>query len=314
MEIREAGMIFTLLVKVLLLLTGVTFAGQLGQPEEKSSRRLAPCQACRTLVSSFLLGMERTAKGHYGGGDTAWEEDNKKVYKNSELRLVEIQEGLCKEISLGKDQCHEMATDNEHLMEEWWEKYRNAGEDLLKWLCISQLEVCCPDFHYGQKCQPCLGYPEKVCSGHGKCKGSGTRKGNGECSCETGYSGQICDTCAQDFFEAYKDNEKLICSACHKACLGGCNGAGAKNCAACKEGWEIDDEKGCIDLNECLMDDSPCKKNEFCVNTEGSYSCIVCDKSCDGCFGDGPDMCDKCATGFFLKDKICVAIPWNSEL
>jgi len=48
--------------------------------------------------------MERTAKGNYGGGDTAWEEENKRVYKNSELRLVEIQENLCKEVSTGQDQ------------------------------------------------------------------------------------------------------------------------------------------------------------------------------------------------------------------
>lgn len=48
--------------------------------------------------------MERTAKGHYGGGDTAWEEENGKIYKNSELRLVEIQESLCSEVGTGKDQ------------------------------------------------------------------------------------------------------------------------------------------------------------------------------------------------------------------
>lgn len=45
-------------------------------------------------------------------------------------------------------------------------------------------------------------------------------------------------------------------------------------CVACKEGWETDDEKGCIDLNECLLEAEPCKQNEFCVNTEGSYTCI----------------------------------------
>lgn len=37
------------------------------------------------------------------GGDSAWEEENKKTYKNSELRLTEIQEMLCSEVSVGKD-------------------------------------------------------------------------------------------------------------------------------------------------------------------------------------------------------------------
>lgn len=46
------------------------------------------------------------------------------------------------------------------------------------------------------------------------------------------------------------------------------------DCEACKEGWEIDEDKGCIDLNECLLEETPCKRNDFCVNTEGSYSCI----------------------------------------
>ena len=48
--------------------------------------------------------MEKTAKGHYGGGDTAWEEENKKNYENSELRLTEIQENLCKDVTNGQDQ------------------------------------------------------------------------------------------------------------------------------------------------------------------------------------------------------------------
>jgi len=31
-----------------------------------------------------------------------------------------------------------------------------------------------------------------------------------------------------------------------------------------------------------------------------------CDKSCDGCYGDGPDMCEKCAAGYILIDKLCI--------
>ena len=29
----------------------------------------------------------------------------------------------------------------------------------------------------------------------------------------------------------------------------------------------------------------------------------VCDKSCDGCNGDGPDMCDKCAEGYLYNEE-----------
>ncbi len=54
------------------------------------------------------------------------------------------------------------------------------------------------------------------------------------------------------------------------------------------------------------MLEKSCEKNEFCVNTEGSYSCFDCDRSCDGCYGDGPDMCDSCALGYTLIDKLCI--------
>jgi len=48
--------------------------------------------------------MEKTAKGHFGGGDTAWEEENGLIYKDSEVRLAEIHESLCTEITSGKEQ------------------------------------------------------------------------------------------------------------------------------------------------------------------------------------------------------------------
>jgi hypothetical protein len=31
----------------------------------------------------------------------------------------------------------------------------------------------------------------------------------------------------------------------------------------------------------------------------------VCDRACQSCQGDGPDMCDKCAEGYTLKDNVC---------
>lgn len=72
----------------------------------------------------------------------------------------------------------------------------------------------------------------------------------------------------------------------------------------------MDTERGCFDINECVREVSPCRKNQFCVNNEGSYSCLDCDKSCDGCTGDGPDLCDKCASGFELVDGLCTGELW----
>ncbi|UYV62745.1 CRELD2 [Cordylochernes scorpioides] len=44
----------------------------------------------------------------------------------------------------------------------------------------------------------------------------------------------------------------------------------------------------------------------FCANIPGSYKCLHCDKACESCNGDGPDMCLKCAEGFTKKDSLCV--------
>ncbi len=48
--------------------------------------------------------MERTARGKFEGGDADWEEKKLRSYANSEVRLVEIQEKLCSDVSRGEDQ------------------------------------------------------------------------------------------------------------------------------------------------------------------------------------------------------------------
>lgn len=45
-------------------------------------------------------------------------------------------------------------------------------------------------------------------------------------------------------------------------------------CLMCAEGWVMDSEAGCLDIDECFSGSSPCKENEFCVNNEGSYTCL----------------------------------------
>lgn len=64
--------------------------------------------------------MERTSKGHYIGGDTDLEEENKEVYKNSELRFVEVQEGLCNEVTQGVDQVCTQKFVNHYLNIQWF--------------------------------------------------------------------------------------------------------------------------------------------------------------------------------------------------
>lgn len=87
----------------------------------ENSKTFSQCEKCKIVVESFkdvsvftvfcsflntffFQGLKRTANGKHEGGDAHWEEKKLRNYANSEIRLIEIQESLCHEVSLGKDQ------------------------------------------------------------------------------------------------------------------------------------------------------------------------------------------------------------------
>ncbi|KAL4721117.1 hypothetical protein ACJJTC_009397 [Scirpophaga incertulas] len=269
------------------------------------TKTLGECLACKLFVDSFKKGLERTARGKYEGGDTAWEEEKLKVaYKRSEMRLIDIQEGICKNEDYSI-QCHNIAEKAEELIESWWAQNPDESDDLFTYICIEGLKTCCPKYHFGKDCTPCPGNHEKLCSGNGKCRGDGTRKGNGTCLCDIGYVGENCDQCAVGYYLSHKDDNQILCSPCHKTCMGGCRHGTPKDCVACKPGFAFDTDEGCYDVNEC-DDINRCTKDQFCLNSIGSFKCVQCDKACIGCHGDGPDMCRKCASGYSRKGEFCV--------
>ncbi|XP_014233062.1 cysteine-rich with EGF-like domain protein 2 [Trichogramma pretiosum] len=275
--------------------------------EEAKNAVLPPCASCKVLVQSFKKGMDKTSRGKFEGGDSAWEEDKLGSYKTSEVRLIEIQENVCKDLDHGETQCHSLAEELESEIEEWWFKKQETDPDLFEYLCITKAERCCPKDTYGPQCTECPGFPDSVCNNNGKCKGAGTRKGNGKCTCDRGYTGDSCFECASGFYQSYKDKRKLLCTACHSACKGDCTGGSPQDCTEdCHSGWRKIEEKGCVDIDECVENEESCPKNHFCINNEGNFTCIACDRACDGCYGDGPDMCEKCAERFIKKDNICV--------
>lgn len=260
------------------------------------------CEACRLVVRSFDKGMEETARGKHEGGDTSWEERNLKSYTDSEVRLVEIQERLCEEVKTGKAQCLSLAEDSEFDIEHWWFKQRNKNVRLFDFLCISKLKRCCPTGKFGPNCQAC----ESDCNKHGVCDGTGTRQGTGKCNCESGYTGEECDNCAEDYFRV-ATSDHFACRKCDPACKN-CYGPGQTNCTECRKGYHKHDVNGCVDINECdiemdmLGDTKLCKKNQYCVNTDGAYRCAECHMSCSDCVGYGPDMCIACAHGYKLDE------------
>ena len=301
------------LLLALLAPAGTILALDDPKKESRKAAVLPPCGACSNLVSSFERGLERTARGKFEGGDTAWEEKNQGTgYAASEVRLVEIEEDLCKDVERGEQQCHSNHHDWEEHLEEWWKLDHdddNPRPALRQWLCVERLRFCCPENHYGPDCVECSLRDSngRICSGAGRCKGAGTRKGNGKCACESGYAGEICDECAVGHYQSYRDEDKTLCSPCHRSCQLHCSGPGAKGCVSCAAGFRMDAEHGCVDIDECLVS-KPCAGNKFCVNTEGAYKCVKCDAACNGCEGDGPDTCLKCADGYTLNKDGTVCI------
>uniref|UniRef100_A0A672HDT7 ZP domain-containing protein n=1 Tax=Salarias fasciatus TaxID=181472 RepID=A0A672HDT7_SALFA len=51
----------------------------------------------------------------------------------------------------------------------------------------------------------------------------------------------------------------------------------AKRCSdssCCRSGYHWSPERGCVDVDECSLPDSPCNSHQFCKNTPGSFECL----------------------------------------
>ncbi|XP_071508883.1 protein disulfide isomerase Creld2-like [Diadema antillarum] len=257
------------------------------------------CDTCRSLTKSFKEGMERTSRYSYEGGDADWEEKKLGSYATSEMRFIEVTEGLCEN---KEHDCHNLLETQEELIETWWKEYQEEYPDMFQWFCIDNYKVCCQENRFGPECEECPYGLERPCKGNGKCMGAGTRAGTGKCKCNAGYKGDLCDICKDGYYEVMKNEMHTACKACHKACTALCTGPGPKGCKKCKAGWLWSDEEGCQDVDECKAEEQPCEPEEFCENTQGSFKCVVCDKACDQCLGEGSDHCVKCKSGYAMDD------------
>jgi hypothetical protein len=256
--------------------------------DERNSKKvqMPPCGACTTVVNSFLARLS--------GAD-----------------FEAIKTKTCSDVTRGEAQCKtNLKGWTEHLRTWWQSENLRSTTSLRQWLCVEVLNVCCPEDHFGPKCQACekMGQNGKMCSGNGKCKGSGTRKGNGACHCDSGYTGELCNQCSTSHYLSYQDGEKTLCSPCHHACNGECTGAGPKKCLACKVGFIMHADYGCDDIDECRGNPKLCNTDQYCVNLEGGHRCMNCDTACKKCTAEGSENCIECAEGYLRSDpgRVCV--------
>jgi len=301
----------TTATSIIVLLITHLFSGWVEAKVDYDANK-SKCSHCKKLVDNFKKGLDASKKGNFGGGNTAWEEGALGPWKTSETRFLEITEGEGdREGVCGKDfGCAAFLENHEEAVEEWYYKKQDEIK-FFDFLCVQKSKVCCiNEFQFGKKCQPCPGMltdPKKACSGHGKCNGGGDRSGKGTCKCDAGYSGKTCNTCKKGYFNSNTDDATSIvtCTKCHKSCLE-CTAAGNDQCKgeSCTKGYEATevtkDATTCVDINECESGAATCKDTQYCQNTEGSNSCLACDKSCNGCTGRGDRQCKACATGYEL--------------
>lgn len=237
--------------------------------------------------------MEKTARNHFGGGDTAWEESRLGSYARSETRLLEILEGVCEGVSK-EAACHAMVEEHEENIEKFWFDKHHELSELEPFMCIIEMKVCCPEGKFGKDCQACPGGADSPCNGRGKCKGAGTRGGNGKCVCDNEYQGETCEECSDEYY----DTGNKTCKKCHESCASSCSDGTNKGCDDCKDGYVEDTDQACVDKNEC-EDTDICKEGTFCFNIKGSFRCHDCDPACDGgCTGSGRRSCVNCKAGW----------------
>uniref|UniRef100_A0A8D2B1X1 protein disulfide-isomerase n=1 Tax=Sciurus vulgaris TaxID=55149 RepID=A0A8D2B1X1_SCIVU len=268
-----------------------------------AARKPTPCQRCRTLVDKFNQGMANTAKKNFGGGNTAWEEKTLSKYEFSEIRLLEILEGLCESSDF---ECNQMVEQQEERLEAWWLQLKKKYPDLFEWFCVQTLKVCCSPGTYGPNCSACQGGSERPCSGNGHCNGDGSRQGDGSCQCHMGYQGPLCKDCVGSYFSSLRNETHSICTACDESCKT-CSGPTNRDCLECEVGWELVEE-ACVDVDECAAETPPCGQTQYCENVSGSYTCEECDSTCVGCTGKGPAKCKECVSGYSKEGGQCADI------
>ncbi|XP_053441606.1 stabilin-2 isoform X1 [Nycticebus coucang] len=84
---------------------------------------------------------------------------------------------------------------------------------------------CCPG-HWGPDCMECPGGAASPCNGRGSCAEG--MEGNGSCSCQDGFGGTACETCADD--SLFGSSCSAVCNCVHGVCNSGPDGDGTCEC------------------------------------------------------------------------------------
>ena len=115
----------------------------------------------------FRWGWQRSQRSCAGGwagvrhSATNMLESGRKPWRNGKSFRKITLEKHPRRMVLSSFMC--VFSDND-LLECRWGLAPESRSSLREWLCVEKLEMCCPQDHYGPKCQPCgvLGLGDKV--------------------------------------------------------------------------------------------------------------------------------------------------------
>uniref|UniRef100_A0A673TU02 Stabilin-2 n=1 Tax=Suricata suricatta TaxID=37032 RepID=A0A673TU02_SURSU len=133
---------------------------------------------------------------------------------------------------------------------------------------------CCPG-HWGPDCMECPGGARSPCNGRGSCAEG--MEGNGSCSCQDGFGGAACETCADD--NVFGPSCSAVCSCVHGVCNGGIDGDGSCECYSGYTGPNCDKP-----IPECA--NLLCPENSRCSPSSQDETKLVC-KCLPNYQGDG---------------------------
>ena len=134
-------------------------------------------------------------------------------------------------------------------------------------------QKCCPGY-YGKMCKECPGGVSNPCSGQGNCQS------NGVCSCQSPYSGEVCDLCDDQLCKSV-DHCSINNGGCHP--FADCIFADTLVTCKCAEGY-IGDGHHCV--SPCQIEKGGCHENASC---ELEYKEARC--RCDNGFTGNGKQC-----------------------